>query len=492
MRRIRNSKTTNVHIGVKNFGPVEKAEIDLRPLTVFVGESNSGKTYLSALIYALHHTFEGFPRFPWSISSIFYGLRHYYFGSHLSSPIGIKLKPEKNEEFLNTLEKLNNVKQPFKFSDLPQYMCSQLELGLKDSTVLKEELKRCFDLESISNLAKFTRNKSSRLSISLKVCDGKQNIWNFDMYCSGSKITVDGSANQDLVILSGSKKKLQETLGVEELMVYLDSTTFRGRAGNSYYLPAARSGIMQSHGVIASSLVERATRIGLERFPEITTFSGMIADFLKFIINYKDRKRTSNQIIKIAEKLEKDVLGGEIKISRPSPSAYPEFLYHPQKSNRDLRMNQSSSMVSELTPLVLFLRGIVKRGDTLIIEEPESHLHPGAQTQIAITLARLVRAGVRVIITTHSDWLLQQIGNLIREGELNKQEQDTSELPHWLSKEEVGAWWFHTDKPVQEIPYDRIEGIEPKDYEDVADGLYNNFVELERQFLKEEAVSEDE
>ena len=46
-----------------------------------------------------------------------------------------------------------------------------------------------------------------------------------------------------------------------------------------YYLPAARSGIMQSHRVIASSLVERATRGGLTPL-EVPTFSGIVADFM--------------------------------------------------------------------------------------------------------------------------------------------------------------------------------------------------------------------
>ena len=55
----------DTYINVKNFGPIEKAEIDLRPLTVFVGESNTGKTYLAALIYALHQHFEGVPQVPW-------------------------------------------------------------------------------------------------------------------------------------------------------------------------------------------------------------------------------------------------------------------------------------------------------------------------------------------------------------------------------------------------------------------------------------------
>ena len=62
----------NIHINVKNFGPIEKAEIDLRPLTVFVGESNTGKTYLAALIYALHQNFEGFSQFPWAGSAASY------------------------------------------------------------------------------------------------------------------------------------------------------------------------------------------------------------------------------------------------------------------------------------------------------------------------------------------------------------------------------------------------------------------------------------
>ena len=61
----------DVYINVQNFGPIEKAEIDLRPLTVFVGESNTGKTYLAALIYALHKHFEGVPQLPWA--------RLYYF-----------------------------------------------------------------------------------------------------------------------------------------------------------------------------------------------------------------------------------------------------------------------------------------------------------------------------------------------------------------------------------------------------------------------------
>ena len=56
-------------------------------------------------------------------------------------------------------------------------------------------------------------------------------------------------------------------------------------------------------------------------------------------------------------------------------------------------------MVSELAPLVLFSAGYRSvQVITLIIEEPEAHLHPGAQAKIAHhPLLDLIRAGVRVI-----------------------------------------------------------------------------------------------
>ena len=104
-----------------------------------------------------------------------------------------------------------------------------------------------------------------------------------------------------------------------------------------------------------------------------------------------------------------------------------------------------------------------------------------AQTKVALTLARLVRAGVRVIITTHSDWLLEQIGNLVREGEVMKLGKNKTEPATWLTKEEVGAWWFRTEKPVKEIPFEHIAGIEPGEYGEVAEELYNRSVDLRTQ-----------
>ncbi len=49
--------TGYLRLQVENFGPIAKGDVELRPLTVFVGPSGSGKSYLARLVYALHQYF---------------------------------------------------------------------------------------------------------------------------------------------------------------------------------------------------------------------------------------------------------------------------------------------------------------------------------------------------------------------------------------------------------------------------------------------------
>ncbi|MXV82283.1 AAA family ATPase [Candidatus Poribacteria bacterium] len=472
-------KTMDVHIKAKNFGPIEKAEIDLRPLTVFVGESNTGKTYLAALIYALHQNFRGISQFPWASSAASY----FSFISRSRDHRSQSRQEEVVQEMLKVLEKLNTPGRHFRFSDLPQQMSSRSQSILTDQENFTYELQRCFDLESASKLIRFTGSQDNEMKVSLSVRESDQTYWDFETRVAGSdNPTITGHINPDMILLNAKdpmrRDKFNETSDVERLFQTLSGQ--RWRAVDSYYLPAARSGIMQSRDVLSTALIKRATRIGLDRL-EASTFSGMIADFLEQIFQYREPKRLSSKISRVAKQLETELLEGKIEVKRPTSEAYPEFLYRPEQAEDGLRMSHSSAMVSELAPLVLFLRGIVKQGDLLIIEEPESHLHPMAQTKIAQTLARLIRVGVQVVITTHSNYLLQQIGNLIREGELRKQGESTSESVDYLKEEEVGAWWFHKNKAVTELPFDLTEGIEPEDHLDIAEDLYNRSAGLQNR-----------
>ena len=466
----------DVYINVKNFGPIEAAEIDLRPLTVFVGESNTGKTYLAALTYALHQRFWGFSQLPWAESiAAHFGLifrsRDRYSQSDLQETV---------QEMLEIIEKLNTLERPFKFSDLPKEVRTVLDFGPIDLDDFTNDLEWCFDLENISKLIRFTGSSDNEMKVTLSVHERNETCWDFEIRATGSaNPTINGNINPDMVLFKAKRKT--EFSEISQIERYFRTLAVnRLPESKSYYLPAARSGVMQSRDVLATALIKRATRIGLEPL-EVSTFSGMIGDFLEQIVQYKEHKESSEEIIHIAEQLETELLEGKIEVKRPTPEAYPEFLYRPNQSEEGLRMSHSSAMVSELAPLVLYLRGIVRQGDLLIIEEPESHLHPGAQTIIAKTLARLVRAGVQVLITTHSNYLLQQISNLIREGELQKQGERTTETADYLKAEEVGAWWFHKDKPVEELPFDLVEGIEPEDHLDIAEDLYNQSAGLQNR-----------
>ena len=76
-------------------------------------------------------------------------------------------------------------------------------------------------------------------------------------------------------------------------------------------------------------------------------------------------------------------------------------------------LHRTSSSVRGLSDLYFLLRHVCNRDQLLIIDEPESHLDTANQIQLARLLARMVSAGVRVLITTHSDYLIKELNNLI-------------------------------------------------------------------------------
>lgn len=144
----------------------------------------------------------------------------------------------------------------------------------------------------------------------------------------------------------------------------------------------------------------------------------------------------------------------------------------------------ASSMVSEIAPVVLYLRHLVQPGNVLIVEEPESHLHPAAQVEFTRQLAALVRAGVRVIVTTHSEWVLQELANTVQRSALpapRRKEISGAEVA--LRPDEVGAWLFKPMRcpkgsTVEEMKLDEEIGLYPTDYDAVSESLYNENVRI--------------
>ena len=84
-----------------------------------------------------------------------------------------------------------------------------------------------------------------------------------------------------------------------------------------------------------------------------------------------------------------------------------------KKGKFNVPLHLASSSARGLSDLFFFLRYAAGSDQILIIDEPESHLDTANQVQFARLLAHLVGAGLRVVITTHSDYILKELNNLI-------------------------------------------------------------------------------
>ena len=91
-----------------------------------------------------------------------------------------------------------------------------------------------------------------------------------------------------------------------------------------------------------------------------------------------------------------------------------ETLYfRPAGARRKLLMQESSSAVRSLLDTGFYLRHVAEPGDLLMIDEPELNLHPENQRRIARLFGRLVNSGIRIFITTHSDYIVKEVNTLI-------------------------------------------------------------------------------
>lgn len=133
--------------------------------------------------------------------------------------------------------------------------------------------------------------------------------------------------------------------------------------------------------------------------------------------NPKTAFRKQGAFAGLAKELERELLNGQLKVDRKGNIGFEPF-EGPPLSGKILPMSQAAAMIRSVAPLVLFLRYQAQDGDLLLFDEPEMNLHPANQVYLARFLAKLMNRGFRVLITTHSDYLIREINNLILLGSL--------------------------------------------------------------------------
>ena len=503
-------------ISVKNFGPIAEGSVDLKPLTIFVGPSNTGKSYMATAVYAVIKAFEGIP-----VNT--YGFYNRRLGK------SAWFQPQQTRELRfdrdNAASALDSLRQWAKsidmealadrdllISEMPQEAQDLANNSAKDTV---SDYLQSLGAELDSNLGSveelLRKHPGSErifvdlvrsdplleLAISLDPESGSTTL--IGSTVSTSEARIEGSDPIFLHYLNLLKQE-QTTKRLGQLGDYRNLVAAVMEAGTveffsniptvAHYFPAARSGLMEGYKPISSNVLRRSSRT--TNLPRTASFRGTTANFLGdlLLLDWGRSYRESAELKGVVGFIENNVLGGNIDLDNSSDLPYPEIIYETTSGNFPL--TRSSSMVSELAPLVLFLKYLVRHGDLLIIEEPESHLHPAAQRQLARGIVRLVNSGVKVLITTHSETFITQINHLLRISYASKRwlRKHNFELEDCISHDHVGAYQFAWDEEqggsvVKRLVVHKDIGIDEAEFIGVIDSLYEESLLVQRIRVKE-------
>ena len=489
-----NSCTDNerIELQVENFGPIAEAKVDMRSLNVFVGPSNSGKSYLATLIYAFHQFISEF---------------------HSSKYYGSLIDGADLDNFLCKLDENNTVPDYFQsFADsaeisgtnVPKNVIEQLCVAFSEtaSSNFDLQLRRCFGVNKLSSLirkkaksaivriVKRQNDKSSATTLQrqlLHSCVGKLEI---PLLGDNSVAISEKRANFYRKIFemnktgdlsSGVMGQIREYYLIDLLKQLLHAIA-EPLVAEAFYLPSDRAGIMRLQLALVRSLIKDASKAGLDHIERTPVFSGVYADFLANLTEIEDNsEKIQDANIEISKAIESNVLKGSVWVKRSDLAKYPQFLYRPNGWEEDLPLINVSSMISELTPLVLYLRHVVLPGNVLIIEEPESHLHPEMQVELVRQLALIVKNRIRVIVTTHSELVLDELANIVKRSQIQPQKElpSNSKLNYSLNSDQVGVWRFEEGKNtegsnVREIVLNDSD-LYPSGFSDAATEVHNQW-----------------
>lgn len=169
---------------------------------------------------------------------------------------------------------------------------------------------------------------------------------------------------------------------------------------------------------------------------------------------------------------------------------YDESTDYIQLSNSNkIKLSQASSGLQSVIPLLLVIQHNTsqrnKRRDFFVIEEPELNLYPTSQKDlIEFIIGRLNRSTDKLIITTHSPYLLTSIDNLIQAQNVISQNPDdlrnVSKLvpeEYWIDYNNVSCYYFDggTGRSTMD---NETKSIGPSNIDNVSEKLSSIFEQL--------------
>ena len=372
---------------VENFARIESADIELSPLMCFIGDNNSGKSYIMALLWGIIANGQGF---------------------------------------------LNELCRNFK-STKKSCRCSEwLSKNVGKTVAITDEVEQ-IHIDWFNELLDQYKNTLLRKTFNYEITVKKIEVRNFSRV---KKLSVQiwdadnekfpGFYPKENFIFLEMHRKLAPLENYSFILCWQLLMEGLTNINNSLlgeeipiYLPASRTGLLLVHRLIASKAMRNIFSMeSTEDFQSRLT--APYVQFLELLIKLQNTAKIDNERkLALIRFLQDEIIHGDIAVKEDGKV----IRYSPADSNTELPMSVTSSVVTEIASLLLLLTTRIPLR-LIVIEEPEAHLHPALQKKIAQLLIRFVHNGIPIWITTHSDTILQHFNNMIKLNNRSKEERE--------------------------------------------------------------------
>lgn len=375
----------------KRLGNIDAGSIELGDLTVICGPNNVGKTYISYAIYGFIRQFKRL------------------IDLQLQGDILAELRQEGTVE-INLQNYVNNISEYIQqasneFSEELDEYFNTPDGFFKNSKIILQSNAFVFDfLNKYSSVVHFGKKESL--------------IFNKEMNEEYLTVTLQtDEESKNLRVPNSILNRVISSQVAEYLFDNLLPKPFvitSERTGISLFykeLDISKNAILEH--ISASEKVNPIELLNLMR----SRYAQPIQDNITIIRDYENiLKRKSfikNKITDYKYILDHltDMLGGSYK------SIDKQVVFVPKKERNRDKVNVpvyiASSSIKSLFLIDMYINYLAEANGLLIIDEPELNLHPDNQRKMAGLLASLVNAGVKILITTHSDYLIRELNNRI-------------------------------------------------------------------------------
>lgn len=370
-------------LNVSNLGPIKRAEVEFKDLTIICGRNGVGKTYLSYTQYIIAK------RFQYALAkSMFLPKTLHYELDQFSTQGFSRFKHTFSLDYLADV--FIEAKSSLSGDKTKQRVLSALDIDDKPNTSIeasfgKDPLSLVYDYDGGVMLS-----VSSDCKIELEKKRGSYDLTVILQNADDSKLNVE-SLREDVEFI---------------VSVFVIEHILKTRR---FAITSERTGISYFQDVLTSQ--QRKTIYREEE--EEDTFNGFsepIRDNIQIYQRIKSTKypynswmrRNKQSLLKIAE----DIVGGEYVTEKG------KFFFKPKGQSKLVPLRSSSGASKALLLIDFFIWNYTTYG-SLIIDEPELNLHLDNQKAIARLLCAIANLGVQVVVTTHSDHFVREVNNLI-------------------------------------------------------------------------------